>query len=177
MLQYRFYMDWLPSDVPPESFRAGAKVYSAVVRLIPRPASEPFARRGKVRPVVACCLRTTAQDAAQQPLRVSLDDGFQCAGESRRRAAPKIRAVDTYVAIANHLSMGKTSRRRAASASIGQFLRDHRLRGVVGGRLRFSFRGRYRKPCSVHATARDSRMWSMRNPWFRWKPSIRSHHE
>jgi 16S rRNA (adenine1518-N6/adenine1519-N6)-dimethyltransferase len=39
MLQYRFVMDWL-LDVPPESFDPAPKVDSAVVRLIPRPASE-----------------------------------------------------------------------------------------------------------------------------------------
>jgi 16S rRNA (adenine1518-N6/adenine1519-N6)-dimethyltransferase len=67
MLQYRFVMDWL-LDVPPESFDPAPKVDSAVVRLIPRPASGTArprcrevwrSRRGVLRP--------TPQDAAQQP--------------------------------------------------------------------------------------------------------------
>ncbi|MFA6920962.1 MAG: 16S rRNA (adenine(1518)-N(6)/adenine(1519)-N(6))-dimethyltransferase RsmA [Gallionella sp.] len=39
MLQYRFYMEKL-LDVPPESFRPAPKVDSAIVRMIPLPASE-----------------------------------------------------------------------------------------------------------------------------------------
>ena len=39
MLQYRFYMEKL-LDVPPDSFRPAPKVDSAVVRMIPLPASE-----------------------------------------------------------------------------------------------------------------------------------------
>lgn len=39
MLQYRFHMEKL-LDVPPESFRPAPKVNSAIVRMIPLPASE-----------------------------------------------------------------------------------------------------------------------------------------
>lgn len=39
MLQYRFHMEKL-LDVPPESFRPAPKVNSAIVRMIPMPASE-----------------------------------------------------------------------------------------------------------------------------------------
>ncbi len=39
MLQYRFFMEKL-LDVPPESFRPAPKVDSAIVRMIPLPASE-----------------------------------------------------------------------------------------------------------------------------------------
>jgi len=39
MLQYRFYVEKL-LDVPPESFRPAPKVNSAIVRMIPLPASE-----------------------------------------------------------------------------------------------------------------------------------------
>ncbi|MEQ1583403.1 MAG: 16S rRNA (adenine(1518)-N(6)/adenine(1519)-N(6))-dimethyltransferase RsmA, partial [Candidatus Nitrotoga sp.] len=39
MLQYRFHMEKL-LDVPPESFRPSPKVDSAIVRMIPLPASE-----------------------------------------------------------------------------------------------------------------------------------------
>ncbi|HEY6093411.1 MAG TPA: 16S rRNA (adenine(1518)-N(6)/adenine(1519)-N(6))-dimethyltransferase RsmA [Gallionellaceae bacterium] len=43
MLQYRFYMEKL-LDVPPESFRPAPKVDSAIVRMIPLPASEVVVR-------------------------------------------------------------------------------------------------------------------------------------
>ena len=39
MLQYRFYMEKL-LDVPPEAFSPSPKVNSAIVRMIPLPASE-----------------------------------------------------------------------------------------------------------------------------------------
>jgi 16S rRNA (adenine1518-N6/adenine1519-N6)-dimethyltransferase len=39
MLQYRFHIEKL-LDVPPESFRPAPKVNSAIVRMIPLPASE-----------------------------------------------------------------------------------------------------------------------------------------
>jgi 16S rRNA (adenine1518-N6/adenine1519-N6)-dimethyltransferase len=43
MLQYRFYMEKL-LDVPPQSFRPAPKVNSAIVRMIPLPASEIVVR-------------------------------------------------------------------------------------------------------------------------------------
>lgn len=47
MLQYRFYMEKL-LDVPPESFRPAPKVDSAIVRMIPLPASEVIVRDEKL---------------------------------------------------------------------------------------------------------------------------------
>jgi len=47
MLQYRFHMEKL-LDVPPESFRPSPKVDSAIVRLIPLPASEVVVRDEKL---------------------------------------------------------------------------------------------------------------------------------
>ena len=65
MLQYRFYMEKL-LDVPPESFRPAPKVDSAIVRMIPLPASEVMVRDEKLfAAIVSSCLRATAQDRAQ----------------------------------------------------------------------------------------------------------------
>jgi 16S rRNA (adenine1518-N6/adenine1519-N6)-dimethyltransferase len=47
MLQYRFFMEKL-LDVPPESFRPAPKVNSAIVRMIPLPASEISVRNEKL---------------------------------------------------------------------------------------------------------------------------------
>ncbi|MDO9102932.1 MAG: 16S rRNA (adenine(1518)-N(6)/adenine(1519)-N(6))-dimethyltransferase RsmA [Candidatus Nitrotoga sp.] len=47
MLQYRFYMEKL-LDVPPESFRPSPKVDSAIVRMIPLPASEVLVQNEKL---------------------------------------------------------------------------------------------------------------------------------
>lgn len=47
MLQYRFHMEKL-LDVPPESFRPAPKVNSAIVRMIPLPASEIQVRDEKL---------------------------------------------------------------------------------------------------------------------------------
>ncbi|MDP1680095.1 MAG: 16S rRNA (adenine(1518)-N(6)/adenine(1519)-N(6))-dimethyltransferase RsmA, partial [Candidatus Nitrotoga sp.] len=47
MLQYRFQMEKL-LDVPPESFRPSPKVDSAIVRMIPLPASEVLVRNEKL---------------------------------------------------------------------------------------------------------------------------------
>jgi 16S rRNA (adenine1518-N6/adenine1519-N6)-dimethyltransferase len=47
MLQYRFQMEKL-LDVPPESFRPSPKVDSAIVRMIPLPASEVLVQNEKL---------------------------------------------------------------------------------------------------------------------------------
>jgi len=47
MLQYRFHMEKL-LDVPPESFRPSPKVDSAIVRMIPFPASEILVQNEKL---------------------------------------------------------------------------------------------------------------------------------
>lgn len=47
MLQYRFHMEKL-LDVPPESFRPSPKVNSAIVRMIPLPASEVLVQNKKL---------------------------------------------------------------------------------------------------------------------------------
>lgn len=106
MLQYRFYMDWL-LDVPPECFDPAPKVDSAVVRLIPRPASELLARDAEKFATVVAAAFAQRRKMLRNNLKGILDD----AGFSALGIAPTSRAedldVDTYVAIANYLSGDK----------------------------------------------------------------------
>lgn len=106
MLQYRFYMDWL-LDVPPECFEPAPKVDSAVVRLIPRPAAELLALDAEKFASVVAAAFAQRRKMLRNNLKGILDD----AGFSALGIAPTSRAedltVDTYVAIANYLSMGK----------------------------------------------------------------------
>lgn len=106
MLQYRFYMDWL-LDVPPECFEPAPKVYSAVVRLIPRPASELLALDAEKFASVVAAAFAQRRKMLRNNLKGILDDvGFSALGIAPTSRAEDL-AVDTYVAIANYLSMGK----------------------------------------------------------------------
>ena len=106
MLQYRFYMDWL-LDVPPECFEPAPKVDSAVVRLIPRPATELLASdEAKFAAVVAAAF-AQRRKMLRNNLKGILDDaGFSALGIAPTSRAEDL-AVDTYVRIANYLSEGK----------------------------------------------------------------------
>lgn len=106
MLQYRFYMDWL-LDVPPECFEPAPKVDSAVVRLIPRPATELLASdEAKFAAVVAAAF-AQRRKMLRNNLKGILDDaGFSALGIAPTSRAEDL-AVDTYVRIANYLSTGK----------------------------------------------------------------------
>ena len=106
MLQYRFYMDWL-LDVPPECFEPAPKVDSAVIRLIPRPATELLARdEAKFAAVVAAAF-AQRRKMLRNNLKGILDDaGFSALGIAPTSRAEDL-AVDTYVAIANYLSAEK----------------------------------------------------------------------
>ncbi|HYO28106.1 MAG TPA: 16S rRNA (adenine(1518)-N(6)/adenine(1519)-N(6))-dimethyltransferase RsmA [Azonexus sp.] len=102
MLQYRFHLEWL-IDVPPESFDPPPKVQSAVVRLIPREASELHAKsQEKLSQVVQ-----TAFSQRRKMLRNTLKGTLSDAGFSELGIDPTRRAedltVDDYVRIANHL--------------------------------------------------------------------------
>jgi len=103
MLQYRFHLEWL-IDVPPESFDPPPKVQSAVVRLIPREASELHAKsQEKLSQVVQ-----TAFSQRRKMLRNTLKGTLSDAGFSELGIDPTRRAedltVDDYVRIANHLT-------------------------------------------------------------------------
>lgn len=103
MLQYRFFADWL-LDVPPESFDPPPKVDSAVVRMIPRPASELSARD----PERFAALVTAAFAQRRKMLRNNLkgmcDDGFLTTHGIAPTARAEELAVADYIRLANALS-------------------------------------------------------------------------
>ncbi len=103
MLQYRFWMEWM-LDVPPESFDPPPKVDSAVVRLIPKPASELRAKDpGRLASVVLAAF-SQRRKMLRNTLKGMLDaEAFETLG-----IAPTLRpedvAVEDYVRIANYLT-------------------------------------------------------------------------
>ena len=103
MLQYRFHLEWL-IDVPPESFEPPPKVQSAVVRLIPKEASELNARSlDKLSQVVQI-----AFSQRRKMLRNTLKGTLSDAGFAELGIDPTCRAEDLmvadYVRIANFLT-------------------------------------------------------------------------
>jgi 16S rRNA (adenine1518-N6/adenine1519-N6)-dimethyltransferase len=103
MLQYRFHLEWL-IDVPPESFEPPPKVQSAVVRLIPKDASELNARsQDKLSQVVQI-----AFSQRRKMLRNTLKGTLSDAGFAELGIDPTCRAEDLmvadYVRIANFLT-------------------------------------------------------------------------
>ncbi len=103
MLQYRFWLEWL-IDVPPESFQPPPKVDSAVVRLIPKPASELNARSEERLAMVVQAAFSQRRKMLRNTLKGVLDDaGFAALG-----IVPTLRAEDVpvadYVRIANYLT-------------------------------------------------------------------------
>lgn len=103
MLQYRFWLEWLV-DVPPESFDPPPKVDSAVVRLIPKPASELNARSEEKLAQVVTAAFSQRRKMLRNTLKGVLDDeGFAALG-----IVPTLRAEDVpvadYVRIANYLT-------------------------------------------------------------------------
>ena len=102
MLQYRFVMDWL-IDVPPESFEPAPKVDSAVVRLIPRPATELTVKdEAKFSAIVAAAFGQRRK-MLRNNLKGFLDDaGFVELGISPTARAEEL-SVGDYIRIANRL--------------------------------------------------------------------------
>jgi 16S rRNA (adenine1518-N6/adenine1519-N6)-dimethyltransferase len=103
MLQYRFHLEWL-IDVPPESFEPPPKVQSAVVRLIPKDASELNATsQDKLSQVVQI-----AFSQRRKMLRNTLKGTLSDAGFAELGIDPTCRAEDLmvadYVRIANFLT-------------------------------------------------------------------------
>jgi 16S rRNA (adenine1518-N6/adenine1519-N6)-dimethyltransferase len=103
MLQYRFPLEWL-IDVPPESFEPPPKVQSAVVRLIPKDASELNATsQDKLSQVVQI-----AFSQRRKMLRNTLKGTLSDAGFAELGIDPTCRAEDLmvadYVRIANFLT-------------------------------------------------------------------------
>ena len=103
MLQYRFHLEWL-IDVPPESFDPPPKVQSAVVRLIPRAASELHAKNQEKLSQVVQTAFSQRRKMLRNTLKGTLGDaGFAELGIDPTRRAEDL-TVDDYVRIANHLT-------------------------------------------------------------------------
>lgn len=103
MLQYRFWMEWL-IDVPPESFDPPPKVDSAVVRLIPKPASDLKARNPDKLASVVLAAFAQRRKMLRNTLKGVLDDaGFTALGINPT-LRPEDLPVDDYVRIANYLT-------------------------------------------------------------------------
>jgi 16S rRNA (adenine1518-N6/adenine1519-N6)-dimethyltransferase len=103
MLQYRFHLEWL-LDVPPASFDPPPKVQSAVVRLIPKGASELHAKsQEKLSQVVQ-----TAFSQRRKMLRNTLKGTLGEAGFAELGIDPTLRPEDVpvadYVRMANYLT-------------------------------------------------------------------------
>ncbi len=102
MLQYRFYIEWL-IDVPPESFDPPPKVQSAVVRLIPKPASELHAKsHDKLAKVVQAAFSQRRKMLRNTLKGILSDADFVGLNIDPTRRAEDI-SVDDYVRIANFL--------------------------------------------------------------------------
>ena len=103
MLQYRFWMEWL-IDVPPESFDPPPKVDSAVVRLIPKPASELKAHNPDKLASVVLAAFAQRRKMLRNTLKGILDDaGFVALGINPT-LRPEDVPVEDYVRIANYLT-------------------------------------------------------------------------
>jgi 16S rRNA (adenine1518-N6/adenine1519-N6)-dimethyltransferase len=103
MLQYRFQMEKL-LDVPPESFRPAPKVDSAIVRMIPLPASEILVDSEKL---FAAIVRT-AFGQRRKTLRNTLrgylsEEDFERLGINAQLRAENL-AVMEFAKVANYLN-------------------------------------------------------------------------
>lgn len=105
MLQYRFRMEKL-LDVPPGSFRPAPKVDSAIVRMIPLPASEIRVRNEKL---FAAVVRT-AFGQRRKTLRNTLRGYLDETDFEKLEINPQLRAenlaVEDFIKVANHLDEG-----------------------------------------------------------------------
>jgi 16S rRNA (adenine1518-N6/adenine1519-N6)-dimethyltransferase len=102
MLQYRFHMEKL-LDVPPESFRPAPKVNSAIVRMVPLPASEIAVRNEKLFAAVVRAAFGQRRKTLRNTLRGYLDEtDFE-----RLAIDPQLRAenlaVTDFIKAANYL--------------------------------------------------------------------------
>jgi 16S rRNA (adenine1518-N6/adenine1519-N6)-dimethyltransferase len=112
MLQYRFHMEKL-FDVPPESFRPEPKVNSAVVRMIPQPASEILVRNNKL----FAEMISAAFGQRRKTLRNSLRSFLQEEDFARLGIDPQMRAEN--LSVAEFARMENYLYRRAGNAADG----------------------------------------------------------
>jgi len=105
MLQYRFQMDKL-LDVPPESFRPAPKVNSAVVRMIPLPASEILVGNEKLFSEIVSAAFGQRRKTLRNTLRSFLNEGdFDRLGIDAQLRAENL-AVADFAQVANYLHTG-----------------------------------------------------------------------
>ena len=103
MLQYRFNMEKL-LDVPPESFRPAPKVNSAIVRMIPLPASEIQVRDEKLFAAIVGAAFGQRRKTLRNTLRNYLNEaGFTQLGINAQLRAENL-GVAEFTKIANYLS-------------------------------------------------------------------------
>jgi 16S rRNA (adenine1518-N6/adenine1519-N6)-dimethyltransferase len=106
MLQYRFLMEKL-IDVPPESFRPSPKVDSAIVRMIPLPASEILARNEKLFAAIVRTAFGQRRKTLRNTLRSYLDEvGFEQLDIDSQLRAENL-AVADFIKVANYLDGAK----------------------------------------------------------------------
>ncbi len=105
MLQYRFYMEKL-LDVPPESFRPSPKVNSAIVRMIPLPASEVLVRDEKLFAAIVATAFGQRRKTLRNTLKTYLaESDFELLGIDAQLRAENL-GVAEFAAIANFLFRG-----------------------------------------------------------------------
>jgi len=102
MLQYRFFMEKL-LDVPPESFRPAPKVNSAIVRMIPLPASEIVVRNEKLFAAIVRTAFGQRRKTLRNTLRGYLDKAdFEKLGIDAQLRAENL-GVAEFARVANYL--------------------------------------------------------------------------
>ncbi len=102
MLQYRFYMEKL-LDVPPESFRPAPKVDSAIVRMIPLPASEIIVRNEKLFAAVVRTAFGQRRKTLRNTLRGYLNEAdFEKLGIDAQLRAENL-GMEEFAKVANYL--------------------------------------------------------------------------
>jgi 16S rRNA (adenine1518-N6/adenine1519-N6)-dimethyltransferase len=102
MLQYRFHMEKL-LDVPPESFRPAPKVDSAIVRMIPLPASEIAVRNEKLFAAIVRTAFGQRRKTLRNTLRGYLDEmDFEKLGINLQLRAENL-AVADFIKVANYM--------------------------------------------------------------------------
>lgn len=102
MLQYRFYMEKL-LDVPPEAFRPAPKVNSAIVRMIPLPASNIIVRNEKLFAAIVSAAFGQRRKTLRNTLRSYVTEAdFERLGVNAQLRAENL-GVAEFAKIANYL--------------------------------------------------------------------------
>jgi 16S rRNA (adenine1518-N6/adenine1519-N6)-dimethyltransferase len=102
MLQYRFVMEKL-LDVPPDSFRPSPKVDSAIVRMIPLPASEILVVNEKLFAAVVRTAFSQRRKTLRNTLRSYLGEmDFEILGINPQLRAENL-ALRDFITVANYL--------------------------------------------------------------------------